>query len=619
MKPPSCPDLIPLTGTIHETGKSQRLPAWVRVTDGQGNIIQDAGVHESLRGFPCDGAFELDLPPGQYDIAVHRLISHEWFTRTIVLEAGTPQTLTCELTPWFDPNAAGYFCGESHDHLNYQQDHKGVVRYCEALGISYVDVCQGWMHRCETDRVVSGDEIAARLESYSTPAFHLYFGGERPKKRFGHTWWTNLTPFKDPNGEYMGWHDPDYVKFSSQQTRTGVEVEPNCPFTGELPFSVWRRFQAQGAVGVAAHPTSWWMDRADQTVITTNMASDLIYGLLAGCTPDAIVAMGYDPDQIFYQNVWFHLLNEGYHLPAVAETDGDLHGAHHIGQILGYTQTPSRTYSRTGVAEGMRTGRTLMTSGPFVIFTADDGHYRMGDEITLDHPGHQLEVEVWSDPDPGEFLSGLIVYRNGLPILKQDLRDQKPRHHRLILPVTEHGDRAWYVVKVYGSNYPTDDRFLDVFAYAELCEAELHSEYTAIKQVALTNPIYFVPRGWTPPAPVQCHLHLETLPGAHVAISVLGVVQENLTANARGQLEAVVSPLAELTITANGITPMTRSIFLDYAPVRRHVEFSFTGQWREKTKSGMLPGQVPWWGFAFEPLRQSLQHIYWNIMPEAGK
>ena len=171
------------------------------------------------------------------------------------------------------------------------------------------------------------------------------------------------------------------------------------------------------------------------------------------------------------------------------------------------------------------------------------------------------------------------------------------------------------MVKAYGSNYPTEDRFLDVFAYAELCETELHSEYTAIKQVALTNPIYFVPRGWTPPGPVQCHLHLETLPGAQVAISVLGVVQENLTANAQGQLEAVVSPLAELTITASGITPITRSIFLDYAPVRRHVEFSFTGQWREKTKSGMLPGQVPWWGFAFESLRKSLQHIYWNITP----
>ena len=615
MKPPPSPDLIRLTGHIHEPGTAQPLPAWVLITDSHGTIIQDAGVHESLRGFPCNGTFEVDLPPGPYAISVHRLISHEWFRETFSVQAGERKTLDCELTPWIDPAASGFFCGESHDHLNHLQDPKAVVRYCEALGISYLDVCQGWMHLRDKEHVTSGDEIAQKLESHSTPGFHLYFGGERPKKRYGHTWWTNLTPFKDPHGEYMGWHDPDYVKFCLLQTRTDVEVEPNCPFTGELPFSVWRRFQAQGAVGVSAHPTSWWLERADQKLITTNIASDLIYGLLAGCAPDAIVAMGYDPDQIFYQNVWFHLLNEGYRLPAVAETDGDLHGAHHIGQILGYTQTPDRTYSRTGVAEGMRTGRTLMTSGPFVIFTADDGHYRMGDEITLDHPGHQLEVEAWSDPAPGEFLSGLIVYRNGHPILKQDLREQKPRHHRLILPVTEHGGRAWYVVKAYGSNYPTDDLFLDVFAYAELCEQEVHSEYTAIKQVALTNPIYFVPRGWAPQAPVQCQLHLTTVPGARVVISVLDVVQQELTADAQGGVETVVSPLADLTITTPGMPPLKRSIFLDYAPVRRHVEYSYTGQWREKTKSGMLPGQVPWSGFAFDSLRESLQHIYWHITP----
>ncbi len=608
-----------LVGTVHECGKTQLLPAWVRLTDEQGGIVQDAGVHDSLRGFPCDGTFDVALPPGRYEIAVHRLISHEWFVSSLLVKAGEQITLNCELKPWLDPAARGFFCGESHDHLNHPQDPKVVVKYCEALGISYLDVCQGWMSQREKDRVVSGDEMARMLESYSTETFHMYFGGERPKKRFGHTWWNNLPPFKDPYGEYMGWHDPDYVAFASKHTGDAdVEIQPNCPFTGELPFSVWRRLRAQGAVGVAAHPTSWWLERADQKLVITNIAADLIYGLLSGCTPDAIVAMGYDPDQIFYQNVWFHLLNEGYHLPAVAETDGDMRGSHHIGQILGYTQTPDRTYTRAGIAEALRTGRTMMTSGPFVIFTADDGQHRMGDSIQLDHPGHQLEVEAWSDPDPAEFLSGIIVYRNGERILTEDLREQKTRHHRLILPVKEHGERAWYVVKVYGSTYPTEDRFLDVFSYATLCEEEPHTEYQAIKQVALTNPIYFVPKGWTPTGPVQCHLHLETIPGAHIVIEELGVMQAEITADSHGRAETTVSPLADLTITAAGIAPMKRSIFLDYAPVRQHVEYCYSGQWRGQTRSGMLPGQVPWSGFAWAALRESLQEIHWCILPETS-
>ena len=202
-----------------------------------------------------------------------------------------------------------------------------------------------------------------------------------------------------------------------------------------------------------------------------------------------------------------------------------------------------------------------------------------------------------------------------LQFVKQDLRQEKPRHHRLTVPVEERGERAWDVVKVYGSQYPADDRFLDVLGYAELCEEELHSEYLAMTQVAITNPITFIPPGWAPPGPVKCRLHLETVPGARVTISEHAEVIEELIADRQGRIETVVSPLAELTITAGNVAPVRRSIFLDYVPVRRHVEYCYTGQWRSRTRSGMLPGQVPWSGFAFAALREALQDINWCIKP----
>jgi hypothetical protein len=613
---PSTAGLVRVAGRIREQGGSVPLPAWVRITDGPGTVLRDAGVHESLRGFPCDGSFEIALAPGVYEFAIHRLISHEWFVETLVLEAGVERTLDVELKPWCDPAERGFFGGESHDHLLHPQDAGAAARYCEALGISYLDACQPWMHHRPRDRVTSGEEVARVLESHSAGGFHLYFGAERPKKRFGHVWWTNLTPFADPFGEYAGWHDPDYVAFCKlPRASAEVDIQAGCPFTGELPFTSWYRYRRQGAVGVSAHPTSWWVDNAEQKLIHTNIATDMVYALLAGCEVDAIVAMGYDPDQIFYQNVWFRLLNAGYRLPACAEADGGLQGPHHIGRILGYTRTPTGAYSRTGIAEGLRTGRTVMTSGPFVVFSADHGRYQMGDEIRLDRPDHQLDIEAWSDPDPREFLSGLVVYRNGIPFLIQDLRAGKPRHVRLAVPVTEPRGRAWYVVKVYGSRFPAEDRFLDVFAYARLCEEEPHAEYRDLKQVALTNPIYFIPRDWSPPAPVRCRLHLETVPGARVVISELGEVRETLVADAKGRVETVVSPVAELTVTAGTLPPIQRSIFLDYDPVRRLVEYSYSGRWRAQTRSGMLPGQVPWWGFAFGALREKLQELHWRIMP----
>lgn len=608
-----------VAGRIRETGCSSLLPAWVRITDDQGGVIQDAQVHDSLRGFPCNGTFEVTLAPGRYDLAVHRLVSHEWFVQTLVCEAGRDQRLEVELTPWVDPWKRGFFCGESHDHLNHLHEGPAAVTYCEALGISYLDVCQSWMTRREKDRVITGHEIARTLESHSTGTFHMYFGGERPKKRFGHVWWTNLTPFADPFGEYMGWHDADYVTFCTlPRPSAEVDVQAHCPSELGEPFNTWHRFRQLGAVGVSAHPTSWWVDNTEQKLLHTNIAVDMIYALLAGCPVDAMVAMGYDPDQVFYQNLWFSLLNEGYRLPACAETDGNLKGAHHIGQILSHTRTLDGRYSRIGIAEGIKAGRVLMSSGPFILFSADNGRYQMGDEILLDSPDHTLEIEAWSDPDPAEFLSMLVVYRNGVPFHTEDLRARKPRHLRFTLPVNEPRDRAWYVVKAYGSQAPAEERFLDVFAYTALCERELHDEYRFLKQVALTNPLYFIPRGWTPPPPVRSRLHLETEPGARVVVTELGEKKQTLIADANGRVEAEVSPIAELALTTRTSAPIHRSIFLHYRPVSSLVEYGYTGQWRPHTPSGMAPGQVPWRAFRFAELRQALQDIHWRLMPEAG-
>ena len=605
-----------LGGTITEQGGQGRLPAWVRILDQQGQSLHDVNPNIPLRGFPCDGSFEVSLPPGTYHLSIHRHISHAWHQETVTLAGGEHRTLSIALKPWFEADKRGYFCGESHDHLNHPVDPQAAVLHSEALGISYIDACQGWMTKREKDRLITGAEIARRLESYSTPRFHLYFGGERPKKRFGHVCWTNLTPFADPFGEYMGWHDPDYVEFCRvHRGAPDIPIQPNCPLPGEVPFATWRRLQKQGGVCFSAHPTSWWVDAEDQVLITTNIASDMIYGLLAGAPSDAMVVMGYDPDQIFYQNLWFRLLNEGYHIAACAETDGDLKCAHYIGQILGYVRTRSGSYSRTEVAEGIRAGHTLMTSGPFITFTADGGTVQMGDETTLTRPDHQLEIEAWSDPDPAEFLSGLVIYRNGLRYKTLDLRHEKPRHFKTTLPIREAGERAWYVVKAYGSVFPAEERFLDVFDYAALCEEEVHTEYISIRQVAITNPIYFLPPGWKAPQPVASRLHLRTLPNTKVVITELGEERNTLQADASGMLETVVSPLSEITLHAPGRPPLTRSVFLDYAPVARLVEFCYTGLWRHRTRSGMRPGQVPWWGFAFAELRQALQDITWTLEP----
>ena len=100
----------------------------------------------------------------------------------------------------------------------------------------------------------------------------------------------------------------------------------------QLPFpnipdeEVVQRFKsADNSLAIMAHPTSWWMQkRGDVEKYVTNVAGNLSFGLLSGKIWDGVVAMGYDHDHYFYQNLWFNILNQGYRMPAFSELDGGL-------------------------------------------------------------------------------------------------------------------------------------------------------------------------------------------------------------------------------------------------------------------------------------------------------
>ena len=613
-----------LRGIVVDGDGGKPLPAWVCVRGADGAVIGDWQVDESLPGFGCDGAFAVDVPAGRVTVAVHRLASHEWAVDEFDAAAGGQYERRYELRSWADLRRRGYFCGESHNHLNHPTDPRRVALYCRALGIDYLNVCQGWLHRNDPAAGVSGERIDAFLRSHSTADFHMHFGAERPKTRYGHVWWWNLRPFDDPYGEYLGWHDTEYFAFAGCSADPVDRLRERFPFRNELPFKTWKRYRDQGAACALAHPTSWWTNAPGASLVATNISVEMPFALLAGGLVDAVVVMGYDADHVFYQSTWFHILNEGYSLPAVAETDGAMRGGHHIGQILGYVPTPDGAYSQGAIVEGVRRGRCTMSSGPLLLLTADEGSVQTGDAIGADGRRHTLEVEAWCDPNPDEFLSFLVVYRNGEIHRKIDLRDTRPRHYRTTLDVAEAGGRAWYVAKVYGSTYPREDVFFDPVRYAELCERERHTEYAdEIRQVGLTNPVFFEPPGWQPPRPVVCETRLRVvgprdkpITGAVVRVLKYDEQIARLVTDVSGEARGRLAPTCELDISAEGFEPVRKSIFLDYDPVNLLHEYTMSGRWRAETASGLSPGQVPWWAFRFDEIRSALENVDWTIRLE---
>ncbi len=609
-----------LEGRVVDAETGQPQPCWVTLTTAKGEVLDDWKVAERWPGFPCDGSFRVACPPGRLTVRLRRFITHLETHDELDLEAGRTASRTWRLERWINPAELHFVAGDSHNHINEPQTAEMTVLYGRALGLDYLNLCQSWAWDARVRGRCSGEALSTHLARAATPDMRMHFGAERPKTRYGHAWWINLKPFADPFGEYMSWHDPAYVEYVEQHPRWPEDVQQACPLQNELPFTSWRRYRKDGGAWAAAHPTSWWLLRPEDEQIITNITAETPFALLSGEGPDALVVMGYDPDQIFYQNLWFRILNEGYLLAGCGETDGCLCGNHHIGQIISYTRLdPGTPYAPRTLADAVRAGRSLMTSGPFIRFECDGGAHCMGDKVRTDGRPHTLQIEAWSAADPAECLSWIVVYRNGEVFHLRDLRASSVRHTRFDLPVQEKDRFAWYVVKAYGRQGPADPAWLDVFGYAAQCEAEPHDEYRFIQQVALTNPIWFLPPGWQPPAPVVCALDLRVVDQAGHALAGVPVqvldgetILWKAATSREGRIQGQVPATAEVLVEPAGRRPVRKSIFLDYRPVNACLEWCYNGRFR-KDKPHLQPGQVPWEAFRFHDLKAALTRIAWTI------
>lgn len=189
---------------------------------------------------------------------------------------------------------------------------------------------------------------------YSTPDFIFEVDCETPKTRFGHLWWLGWQP------EYAPWHDYD-IDWSRWEVSEGRRRgEPPPPFTMRFPAQAIRAQVAMGALPVYAHPTSWWWQDGQHI---TNIASTLVPDILTGQAAGCLVVMGYEANHRHYQELWFNLLNRGYFLTGVAETDACLDQTPFERAVF-HNQTSVTNFSTRGIQDEVIAGRNVMTTGP---------------------------------------------------------------------------------------------------------------------------------------------------------------------------------------------------------------------------------------------------------------
>ncbi|MCK5135445.1 MAG: CehA/McbA family metallohydrolase [Bacteroidales bacterium] len=607
-----------IKGNVADAETGEPLSARIVIYDESGEIANSYYKH--LSGFFTneDGSFEHILEPGKYSISIYHGIDFE--SQEIQIEVSPEQGFKTDifLKPWYPLRNEGWVTGGGHCHLYTEHDQDNemlekVRKICLAQGVDFVCAAQGW----------AGYKDSTWQEGYACyndDRFIIHYGSEMPKYRTGHTWWIGQTSTRDYFWNTM---DETYEqKYFHSETGTEWSYDDiDFPYIPNI--EVVQRFKkADNAVAIMAHPTSWWWQkRGDIRKYTTNVSSYLTFGLLAGKIWDGFVVMGYNHDHYQYQNIWFHILNLGYRMPAISELDGgfEKNDRFYYGSMRTYFHVNGE-FSIPNIADAVRRGETFVTSGPIIKVNIDE-KYRIGDIIRIDKNKHSLNIEVFASGDKEDYLSYIIVYRKGEIYKLWDIREEKLRTFKGSLEFTEK-EQAWYVVKAYGRKAWENPEHLDVL---KVCDKSLKIEpppYNGnIHDVCITSPFYFWPKGQNDPEAMSSEVNLtllspggENIKNASIDILVNGSLYNKISLiDGTARFIMPVHGLLKISIADNN--SIFRGLFLDYKPHLKLLEKLVSGKWMDDHAADIsyTAGEVPWEAFQFKETKEILTKVNWEI------
>ena len=461
------PTTAPAGGTVAvrvvDAATREPLPSRVVVRDGRGRLVESR--YRTLPGLFTDeqGRLDLTVDAGAYTVEAFRGIDHLSGERRVDVRPGSRAEVVVPLEEWLDLRAKGWANGDAHAHLygDTESDHEmlaTVRRICRAQGVDFLCACQTWAgFRDATWRDGFG--------AHSDGRFRLLYGAEMPKYRTGHTFWYGL---ESTRGLFEPAMDTTYENgYYQSPVGTGWTYD-SLPFPAIPDLELVARLRAaEDAAAAVPHPTSWWWQkRGEVEKYVTNVAVSLPLGLLSGRPWDAMVVMGYDRDHDFYQDLWFHALDEGYRLAAVGELDGGFppEDRFYYGYIRTYAKV-GKAIDRASLVAAVRAGHTFATSGP-VVLASLDGRHEPGDVVPADGRARTLRFEAYASGDRHDRLAYVVLFRDGRVHRLWDLRGRGLRHFDDALALRETAD-AWYVLKAYSGEASRTPEELDVRANVE--------------------------------------------------------------------------------------------------------------------------------------------------------
>ena len=486
-----------------------------------------------------DGTGEVRAPEGESMLLVRHGFDYD--AVEVPLDLGLePKEVTKDVTLHrrFDLRALGWFGGENHMHGQHgkkdpPRTFKDGARMAAADGVDYLQIAYAWE---PTFSWVPSEELEKWSREASTPQVAVRWNTETPKCYMG----------EDDGGEKGNLHCYGHgLPIGLKDNSKGMAFFHTGP-----AFRAIQEIHRQGAVVLCAHPVRFWFNKGN---FVSNWASELPFDYVAGCGYDGVDVL-HDCPLLFFQSerLWWNLLNMGYKVAGTANSDGSLGDPHGVGRFRTYMKIEGE-FSWDKIAEAVRRGACIASSGPMVLFEVDGRP--SGAEFPADGKEHKATVRAWSAPLPGETLVSVQLVRNGEVVRAWDLRKEKLREWKTEFAVGGDDAMAWYAVRVLST-----------------CR---NRESVAkwgpdVYEVAVANPVYFVPRGFKRPGLTYAHVTItvqdeagKPVAGRVVVVEPGGEEGEPYDVPPSGILVRGESATASLRITADGFKEERRSLYLD--------------------------------------------------------
>lgn len=420
--------------TIRGRGQPEPVPARIEVRDGQGRffVAEDAipvggdcqnhdkpppvlPIQEALarlqrsvknyltktEHFYSTGRSRLVVPAGIYDITVHKGPEFRLATRRLEVEPGGRADVAFVLDRWATPTREGWYSADAHLHIarSIPELNPYISKWMQAEDIHVANLLQ-WghsQHFQNAPQYAHGERGLYREGDYILAA-----GQENPRTQLlGHT----------------------------------IVLGAKSPIHVAAPYLVYGRVlqeaRRQGAVAGYAH------GHKRSIGLRTGLAIDLPDGLLSFLEVLQYGRAGYDR--------YYEILNTGFRMAPIAGSD----------YPCGSFKEPwGRFYTRVdgpltyaAWIEGVRRGRTYVTSGPLLTFRVQGKN--IGDEVLLGRPGRVwVDATVRFDPERDD-VEALELVQNG-SVLRRFPRGARKKEVRARFR-HEVREASWLAVRVVGT------------------------------------------------------------------------------------------------------------------------------------------------------------------------